>query len=256
MADLTALAPRRIGLIDELRGFFILLMVAYHALYDIVFLFGVNVPAYGFITDYVQPIIAGAFILMSGISCRYSRSNLKRGVRVLLLAMVLTAVTVIFMPEQSIYFGILHFMGTAMLLFVPLKPVLDKIPPVLGMICFGVMFLFTYRLPYGWLGFWGFLRIPLPAALYQIRYLLPIGFGGMGADYFPLLPWLFLFLFGSCLGMLFLKGAFPDWAYRGHCKFLSAAGRRTIVIYMLHQPVIYGLLTALFWVLEKLGVSW
>lgn len=245
---------RRVGLIDELRGFAILLMVAYHAGYDLIFLFGVDIPFYGFITEYLQPVVAGLFIVMSGIACRYSRNNAKRGLKALLLGMVLTAVTMIAMPTQSIYFGILHFMGTAMLLFALLKSALDWLPPGWGMLFSAAAFLFTYHLPQGWVGFWSLLRIPLPSGLYENRYLLPFGFAGAGTDYFPLLPWIFLYFFGCYLGMLFIRGLVPNWMYRSHSRFLSSVGKHTIMIYLLHQPVVYGLFLAVFWCLGKLQV--
>ena len=72
----------RVGLLDELRGFAIICMVVYHAMFDLKYLFGVNVPI--FFDDWfdiVQTIFAGLFIFISGTVCRYSRNNLKRGVQ-------------------------------------------------------------------------------------------------------------------------------------------------------------------------------
>lgn len=244
--------PRRAGFIDDLRGLDIVAMVLYHAMYDIVYIFGIDIPFfYNFLMPYVQPFIAGIFIVLSGISCRYSRSNLKRGVKTLMFGMVLTAVTLLFMPSEAIYFGILHFMGTAMMLFALLKPILDKVPPLIGLIPSIVLYILTQHIPHGWIGFGDAFRLMLPRQLYTKSYLLPLGFAGAGSDYFPLLPYLFMFLAGSFLGIYFRREQMPDWLYNTNSKIFSILGRHTLLIYMLHQPVIMGVLTAYFWLMKS-----
>ena len=78
--------------------------------------------------------------------------------------------------------------------------------------------------------------------LYGCKYLAFIGFRTddfVSMDYFPLLPWLFLFFFGYFLWRLIeskgLQGRFT--------KRIPAAdfiGRHSLLIYILHQPVLYG----------------
>lgn len=243
---------RRVGFIDELRGLDIIVMVFYHAMYDIVYIFGVDIPFfYNFLMPYVQPFIAGIFIVLSGISCRYSRSNLKRGFRTFLLGMVLTVVTVIFMPDEAIYFGILHFMGTAMMLFALLEPVFDRIPPSIGLVVSIVLYTLTLHLPHGYITVGSLFELALPQSLYTKAYLLPLGFAGAGADYFPLLPYFFLYLSGAFLGVYFKRNQMPDWLYYTRSRVLSKIGRHTIVIYMLHQPVIMAVLFAVFWIISR-----
>ena len=223
---------RRAGLIDELRGLDIIVMTIYHACYDLVFIFGVEVPHYrSFAMPFIQPGIAWLFIVLSGISCRYSRSNVKRGLRTLLLGLGLSVVTILFMPEQAIYFGILHFMGMAMLLFAALRPVLNRIPATAGIVCSLLLFALTLRLP------------DIPNAP---LWLMPLGFGGMGADYFPLAPNFFLYLAGSFAGVYVAAGRLPEWFYTTRFKILAATGRRTIIIYLLHQPILMGIFTLIF----------
>jgi uncharacterized membrane protein len=36
-----------------------------------------------------------------------------------------------------------------------------------------------------------------------------------------------------------------------HSDFLCTIGSNTLAIYIVHQPIIYGVLTAFFWVMEK-----
>jgi uncharacterized membrane protein len=191
---------------------------------------------------YIQPWIAWVFIALSGISCRYSRSNLKRGLRTLLFGLGLTIVTVLFMPSEAIYFGILHFMGTAMLLFAVLRPLIDQIPAAAGLLCSLLLFVLTLDVPVGTLGLGAF-SVALPDALYRYPWLMPLGFGGMGADYFPLIPNFFLYLAGAFAGTYVAAGKLPAWFYATRFKILAAIGRRTIIIYLLHQPVLIGLFT-------------
>lgn len=241
--------PRRVGFIDELRGLDIVAMVFYHAMYDLVYIFGVDMPFFhSILMPYIQPLIAGIFIVLSGISCRYSRSNLKRGLKAVLLGMVLTVVTLIFMPGEAIYFGILHFMGTSMMLFALINPLLDKINPIIGLIVAIMIYILTQHLPHGWIGIGELVRIALPQQLYTKSYLLPLGFAGAGSDYFPLIPYFFMYLAGSFLGVFFRRNQMPGWLYDTHSRFFSKLGRNTIVIYMLHQPVIMAVL----WVFFKL----
>lgn len=110
-----------------------------------------------------------------------------------------------------------------------------------------VLFLFflTYNIGNGYLGF-GTLKIMLPESWYGGNALFALGFTDSSfysADYFPLLPWLFVFIAGTYLGVWAQQGRFPEWAYRSRAPFFQLMGRHSLAIYILHQPVIYGVLT-------------
>lgn len=236
-------SKRRIHLLDEIRGITVILMVIYHVAYDLVYLFNVNMPRTWHVLGYIQPLIAGSFIVLSGISCRFSRSNAKRGLMVVGIGLAITAVTYVVPLGQQIWFGILHFLGVCMLLFPLVRRGLDKIPAFAGFILCIALFIITFNLPYGDI-FFGMIK--LPQVLYTQKWLLPIGFSGSGADYFPLFPWMFLYFAGSCIGRVIVERTMPDWMYRSRVPVLSLAGRHTLIIYILHQPVAYGLLWVFF----------
>ena len=124
----------RVHLIDEVRGFAIICMVFYHAMFDLVVIFGVDFPIFtsSLMQDVLQPLFAGLFIFISGTAGHYSRSNLKRGAVCFGFGLILTAVTALFMPDELILFGILHFLGIAMMLFPPLKKLAAHVPPLAG----------------------------------------------------------------------------------------------------------------------------
>jgi uncharacterized membrane protein len=107
---------KRIQLIDGLRGIAVVLKVIHHFLYDLVYFIGINRlwfdnPVFNFL----HYIFAGLFILLSGVSSRFSRSNTKRGLKVIGIAILLTVVT--YLMDMPIIFGILHFLGVCMVLY-------------------------------------------------------------------------------------------------------------------------------------------
>ena len=255
---------RRVILIDELRGLCILLMVVYHAFFNLVHIFGVNISAFHapFLQSFLQPLVAGIFVMISGIVSRYSRSCLKRGVLVFLCGMAITAATFFFMPGQLILFGILHLLGLCMIIQGIIsksagvtRP--DRFPALPGALIFLAIFFATYDVPRGYLGFMGrAFSIRLPEVLYTNIWLSPLGFPGGGfssMDYFPIIPWMFLFFAGSCLSTTFQSGAMPEFFYKNHCRFLSATGRHTLIIYLLHQPILYGLFWSVWQIRDIIG---
>ena len=184
--------PDRVCLLDELRGLAVLLMIFYHGAYDAVYIF--RFTGSGWFTsapmDFLQRYIAVSFILIAGIMGRYSRSNFRRGVKTFLCGLLVTAVTLLVMPSERILFGILHFLGAAMMLLGLCEPLLRKIPAAAGVLFSAVLYLATDSIGQGWIGL-GPLRLELPRALYDAGFLFPLGLHPLifaSADYYPLLP--------------------------------------------------------------------
>ena len=101
---------------------------------------------------------------------------------------------------------------------------------------------------YRYIGVFSLRLIELPAFLYGSKYLSFIGFmsdGFFSADFFPLIPWLFLFLFGYYLWRwIRLRGWDP--LFRFNIPALSFIGRHSLVIYLIHQPLLYVLCALIF----------
>lgn len=139
-------------------------------------------------------------------------------------------------------------MTLCFLCYVVLRPLLQKIPAVPGLIVTLLLFIFTYHVPQHYLGLGSF-QIPLPFEWYLSYWLSLIGLLSPdfhSADYFPIFPYLFLFLAGYFLGKFHL----PDWMRKSHCRPLAWMGQHSLAIYLLHQPILYGAFISPFYMVR------
>lgn len=238
----------RLAALDGLRGVILISMILYHGAWDLVYLFRENWAWYrgpwGFLW---QQSICWGFILLSGFCWPLGRRPLRRGLVTLAAGGAVTAVTLLFLPEQAIWFGVLTLLGCCMLLLIPLNRVLQKVLPGAGLAASALLFALLYRLGGGALvlGPW---RLPLPQGLYRGYLGAFLGFtpaGFLSADYFPLLPWFFLFLAGYFLHGL-VKGRLAILARWPGPRLFGFLGRHSLFIYLLHQPLLYGALCLCF----------
>ena len=182
------------------------------------------------------------------------------------------------MPSQTVWFGILNCIGCATLLMIPLHCLMalfqspspsDSLPDdkrdtaliriraitaSLGLILALLLFMFTRDITDGYLGF-GALQFPLPEWLYVFRPLTILGFpypGFTSSDYFPVLPWFFLFLAGYWFWELVSCRDTLSGFFRIKLPVLSRLGQKTIWIYLLHQPLLYG---AAFLLIQAIGIE-
>ena len=118
---------KRFDILDAWRTLAILLMLVYHFLYDLL-IFGVITPAQMFSPglNLMQKFICCSFILLAGASARFSRSNLRHGVIVLLAGVAVEIGAAV--GGQTIRFGILQFMGVSMVLWHFAGKYLQKLP--------------------------------------------------------------------------------------------------------------------------------
>lgn len=231
---------KRILILDEARGFFIILMVLYHLAYDIVFIFGKKVPSSVLYTMMFQPIIPLGFCIITGISCTLSHKNFRRGSVIFLYGLSVCAVTYIFMRSQFVVFGVLSMLGVSVMLTGIIDRFMRNIPPYTGAAVCAALFCGLYYFIY---------KMPVPqwislSMLYKTGFLFIIGFpkpGFASADYFPILPWCFAVFFGFFIGRIILVSP-PEWFYKPHCPPLGRTGRYSMPIYLIHQPVLYGIL--------------
>lgn len=143
----------RYALLDELRGLDLVSMMLYHACWDMMFLFGIWMDWYAGMPGRLwQQTICWVFILLSGFCAPFGRHMLRRGVTVFAAGALVTAVTLVFMPGSRVIFGVLTFLGTAMLLTGVLEPLLKKVMPAVGLAVSAVLFAVCYPVGLGWMG--------------------------------------------------------------------------------------------------------
>ncbi|MDL2293560.1 DUF1624 domain-containing protein [Ruminococcaceae bacterium OttesenSCG-928-D13] len=236
----------RVRLLDNLRGFSVVSMVAFHAMYDLVYMYGLKADWYRGLPGYLwQQSICWVFILVAGASLHYGRHRWRHALTVLGCACLLTLVTGTLMPNMLIVFGVLHMLALSMVLAAALHKPLQRVNPKLGLAVCAALFILLRRVPYGGLGLLDWQLISLPAAWYRTSFLFPLGLPGpdfFSTDYFPLIPWTFLF-FAGYFGWALLKPRARAKAPTN--QPFELIGRHSLLIYMLHQPVIYGVLTLL-----------
>lgn len=193
----------RSGTLDSLRGLTLFSMIAYHLCWDLVYLRGLPWAWYNGFWAYIwQQSICCTFILLSGYCCQASRHPIRRGAISFCGGAAVSLVTLVVMPEEPVRFGVLTFLGTAALLTVPLRPLLARIPPRLGLILSFSLFLLARDVNHGYLGFAWVPLLRLPRGWYTNLATAGLGFPGpafASSDYFALLPWLFLFWTGFYL---------------------------------------------------------
>lgn len=228
---------KRIWELDALRGFSILMVILIHLTYDLVVLYDVWDLKNPWLFDLGQDWGGVAFLVLSGICVTLGSRPIRRGLAVFGCGMIITAVTAgMYLLHFTgkgiiIYFGVLHCLGICMLL----SPAFKKLPAWL----------------LGILGVW-----MIAAGLYLVRnvsvdfpWLIPFGVPSHNfytSDYFPLLPNLGYFLVGITLGKTVYrsKQTLLPKVNTGNpvIRFLSFCGRHSLLIYMLHQPVLAGLI--------------
>ncbi|MCI8591617.1 MAG: DUF1624 domain-containing protein [Lachnospiraceae bacterium] len=258
-AEIQMAASPRYPFLDNLRGITLTSMILYHAVWDLVYIFGVPWDWFGSFGAYLwQQSICWTFILLSGFCQGLARSGeaaskdavrslraAKNGLTIFGAGLLVTAVTLAFMPAERVVLGVLTLIGSCMLLLVPLRKVLDRIHPAIGLMIAFLLFALFKGVNGGWLGFLDIPLFHLPGWLYADLCTTYLGFPTAdfySTDYFSLLPWFFLFLTGYFLcRFLSRKGKLRLPAQRPLPLF-AFMGRHSLVIYLLHQPIVYGAL--------------
>ena len=235
---------KRYHLLDNIRGLTLLGMIAYHGTWDLVYLYGVDWKWYEGTGAYIwQQSICWTFILLSGFCWSLGKNPIKRGLFVFGGGVLVTLVTLIFMWDSRIVFGILTFLGSCMLLMIPMDKWLKKLRPEWGLFFSVILFVLTRNCNRGYLGFEKWNLFALPTRLYRGMIATYFGFldpDFYSTDYFSIIRWIFLFLCGYFIYHIFKK---KKWMERvsdvKKLPLVNFLGRHSLVIYLVHQPVIY-----------------
>lgn len=236
---------------DTLRGLTLISMVLYHTVWDLVYIFHWDYPWYNALPGFIwQQSICWTFILLSGFSWSLGKKHLKRGLTVFICGALITLATYPLGTYYVVWFGILTFMGTAMLILIPLDKLLrpgNRQGAVILVIVSFLLFILTRDINSGRI-----FIFKLPSVLYSnyITSFLGFPFPGFGStDYFSVLPWIFLYITGYGLYHLIplddQEHPLTVFLSKSVCPPLEFIGRHTLVIYMVHQPVIYLIISVI-----------
>lgn len=237
--------------LDVIRGITLLSMILYHGVWDMVYI--ADYPWEWFRTNLAyawQQSICWTFILLSGFCWSMGRRRLRRGLLVFGAGLLVSAVTILLIPQQRVIFGVLTMLGISMLLMIPLDKLFCRIPSAVGLASSILLFVVTRNVNRGSLGFEKIIFLALPESWYDKGYLMTLlGFMDKdfySTDYFSLMPWFFLFAAGYYLYRLVNQKKLLEKSMQtGLAKLpaifapLQFMGRHSLIIYLLHQPLIY-----------------
>lgn len=233
----------RFDAIDAARGGALLAMAAYHTVWDLGYL-RLTPENYAMapLGKAAAHLIAGSFlvlvgiglVLMNGAGLR-ARPTLMRLARIGGAALLITAATVFVFPQSYIFFGILHCIALSSVLALPFLRLPVWITALAAALVIALPRLVTGGGP---LDAPGLLFLGLGSTVPQTN------------DYVPLFPWFGPVLIGIVLARLGLpvlaRSRFGAWrARRGPGRLAAFAGRHSLAFYLIHQPVLLGLLTGL-----------
>lgn len=249
----TAIRPRY-EYLDILRGCTLISMILYHAMWDLAYIVRIQMDWFRGKGAYIwQQSICWTFILLAGFCWSLGRTKWKRGSIVFGAGMLVTLVTVVATPGQRIVFGVLTLLGSSMLLMIPAEKQLRRIPAIVGVLLFGILFLLCKEINQGYLGIGELVVVRLPKEWYECGYFMTyLGFTDksfFSTDYFSLMPWFFLFVTGYFIYRLAAEKGWMQagWLGRIQCRPLAWIGRHSLLIYLLHQPILYLVFTVDFW---------
>ncbi|NDY90644.1 heparan-alpha-glucosaminide N-acetyltransferase [Ideonella livida] len=241
-------ASRQVGL-DALRGLAVLWMVAYHFCFDLN-LFRLLTPPQRFLTDpfwtWQRTAIVSLFLACAGAGQAWAwmaeipaARFWRRWVQVAGCAAGVSLATWCLFPQSWVYFGVLHGVAVMLLLVHGLvHPLWRRWPRPVGLALWPL----------------GLLLCLAPRALAHPRFDAP-ALHGLGLvtrlpvteDYVPLLPWMGVLCWGLAAGLVRARQPCVPRRVRPLPGVLRASawlGRHSLSVYMLHQPVLMGLLMA------------
>jgi len=236
--------------LDAMRGLAMIFVIWMHISWDLRYIFDLADCRYldaPWFEGAMHPFFLVIFVGVSGVCCTFSRSNVRRGIKLISVALGLTAVTVVatygFGADCLIIFNVLHLLSCGIFIYALVEFVEKKAK-------------IDHKLTNVLLGLFGIYGIILGDTISYFNrtvncpLLIPTGIimdctPGM-ADYMPLFPWIGVFMVGALVGRVCYKDkktVFPPKfkATRKITAPLEFIGRHSLVIYIVHQPVVLGI---------------
>ena len=231
---------QRIILFDIVRGAAIIGVIFYHFVFDLRLLEFIETDISNHLGWFIfARVLSGSFLVLSGVGLVFAhhggmrwRAFFKRFFVIGIAALGITLVTFLTYKEIFVYFGILHAIAIFSLLALPfLRAPLWLLSAVILFVLSLPMFIrnpiFNEKI-FSWIGLWD-----TPP---------------MTGDLVPIFPAFGLVLVGVLAARILLKYNLVGWLASfspvgAWVKFLVKAGRWSLIIFLIHQPILLGILT-------------
>ena len=227
--------PERILWIDVIRGISILAMIAFHFAFDLMY-FGFAKSDLIYQPDWrlFERIIAFSFLFIAGLSLFIThgssikwKSFIRRYGVTALCAALISTVTYILFNVDMIRFGILHAISVSGLISLLLLKLNSLFLALLAILIFLINQIIPQPLEGDYFWQWLIYTTETPNSL----------------DYRPIIPWITPFILGMASCQLFRKWGLLEPRIRTihrELSILSWLGRNSLIIYLIHQPILFG----------------
>lgn len=237
----------RVAFFDTIRGLSVVSMIMFHFTYDLFFISHVKLT--WFTPQLMQfwiPSISYPFIFIAGCMCAFSKDSFKRAGVYGLVALAIFAATTFAKVDTPITFGIFFCMASCTLVEALISRFTVPLKGYAAAVLLLLIFIICLPISRGHIGI-GNTIFSLPKELYQTPYLAWAGFPSpsfSSGDYYPLLPYLFLYLSGAAFNRQLKAEGYPNWMNTFSLPLITEMGKHSLIVYILHQPIL--LLIALF----------
>jgi uncharacterized membrane protein len=247
-------APPRFDAVDALRGFAMVWMTVFHFCFDLNQFGYIHQDFYdGPFWTGQRTLILSLFLFCAGLSQAialaqgqsWSRFG-RRCLQILGCALLVSAGSWWMYPQSYIYFGVLHGI-VLMLIIVRLTAHWGRWLWLIGGLAIAFKFMAVYALQGSAMpALLGSLNSP------QFNWLGLITHKPITEDYVPLLPWLGVMWWGAACGTSLTRAAGVRMTRQlpALLRPLAGVGRWSLSYYMLHQPVLIGVLMAFGWLVK------
>ena len=244
----TATPPRaRMDALDVARGLALLAMAVYHFSWDLLWFGLVDWPVdsspgwrifAGLIAGSFLALVGVGLVLAHGRGIRWRKALLRAG-RIALAAAAISLGTWVVLDAQYVRFGILHEIALGSLLALPAV----FLPPLVTLALAALVVALPHVVTLSFAGDGWFTWTGL------------VGYAPPSVDHVPLAPWFGAILAGVALARLVIGSRpwkrFAAWNASGRtAKAFAFAGRHSLAVYLLHQPILFGAV----WATVELGL--
>jgi len=248
----------RIWELDFARGFSIIMMIFDHLMYDLKNFdsyfsnfYSVDIAVFNWLEraatwywtsglrDVGHMFFISVFLLVSGISFTFSKSNLNRSIKLLIVAVLISVITYAIEEFSGlrifIIFGIIHMYAVTIFITYLARKIWNNDIFIFGLgiaaIALGIYF-----------EFWD-LHYISSLSLADMPEII-VGLKAFGADYFGIFPYLGIIMIGTVLGNLFYKNRVSLFTSKqpSDKNIVLFAGKHSLIIFLTHQFILFGLM--------------